>query len=86
MSVEIVHTASKSVNRLAVVTPLDEVWVTFQQPWWHLASWLWWFLSPGKKAWILVSTADGRRVRVRACRVAKNLVRSSGRSAPASPC
>ena len=75
MSVEIVHTEAANVSGLAVVSSRDEVWVTFHEPWWHLASWIWWALSPGKKAWLLIGTADGRRVRVRAWRASRTIVK-----------
>lgn len=79
MSVEIIHTAARSSHRLVIQDANGDVWLTFQRPAWDLASWLWWWLLPGKKAWLQVRRGDGQRIRVRAARVGRDLIRIGGR-------
>lgn len=78
--IEIVARASHDVDGLALIDARDQVWRTFARPWWDVASWLWFWLAPGARRWVLVRDASGKRVRVRAFRVAKRHVRI-GRSA-----
>ena len=69
MTVEIVSTEGVAVNGI-VVLKADEVWVTFGARWWALSRWLWWWLTPGKKAWLLVNArGHDERIRVRAVRI-----------------
>lgn len=81
MSAEIVGAASYSAHRLAIQEHDGSVWLTFCRPWYDLASWLWWALTPGKRAWLLVRREDGRRQRVRAVRLARNVVKMGGSGA-----
>jgi hypothetical protein len=71
---EIVHTEGKQTDGLVFLDPKGGVWLTFLRPWWDLASWLWWVLSPGPKRWLVV-THDKKKVRVRAVQVAPSHIR-----------
>ncbi len=73
--IEIIETRVYEADRLAIITMNDAVWLTFERPWWDIASWIWWWLSPGKKAWLLLQPPCGRRFRIRAMKVAKSYVR-----------
>ena len=75
MTVEIIHTDAMRVHGLAIMTG-DEVWLTFGHPWWNLQAWLWYWLTPGKKAWVQVNTRKNGRIRVRAVRLAKSHIRA----------
>lgn len=77
--IEIIHRDAHSVDGLALIDAKDEVWRTFARPWWHVGAWIWFWLAPGARRWILVRDGEGKRVRVRAFRVAKRHVRIGGR-------
>lgn len=68
-SVEIVGTHAHHANGLVFIAPDRSVWRTFRRPWWDIASWAWWWLSPGPKKWLVVRR-DDVKVRVRAVRLA----------------
>lgn len=73
-SVEIVDSRSFGVDGLALIERSGSVWRTFSRPWWDLSSWLWWWLMPGVKKFVLLRKSNGRKVRVRAVRVSKRHV------------
>jgi hypothetical protein len=75
--VEFVDMDGMPVHGLALLGAGGDIWVTFYRPWWDVASWLWYWLSPGKKAWTQVRKADNGKVCVRAVRVAKKHIRVS---------
>jgi hypothetical protein len=71
MQHQIVYVQAFPQHGLAVVFPDDSVWVTVAVRWWDLATQLWWWLSPAdKKGWLILTTADGNKVRSRAIRIA----------------
>lgn len=74
-SVEFVDVDARPVNGLALIDGQGRVWRTFSRPWWDIASWLWWWLTPGDKCWVQVRRADESKVRVRAAMLATNHVR-----------
>src|SRR4051812_18989182 len=71
--IEIVESQAFAVDGLAIMDKTGAVWRTHSRPWWDVASWLWWFLSPGDKKWVQVRQATGK-VRIRAVCVAKTTV------------
>jgi hypothetical protein len=73
--IEVVDTQAYNVDALALIDIEGGVWRTFARPWWHLASWLWWFLFPGDKKMVQVRQEGGKKVRIRAVRVATKHVR-----------
>lgn len=75
MSIEIVEAQAHHVHRIAAIDASGAVWPTFSRPWWDIASWAWWLLMPGPKKWIQIRQASGRKVRVRAVRLAKSHIR-----------
>lgn len=78
MTIEIVGNADDEQDRLIFISDSDSVWITFARPWWAVAAWLWWWLTPGSKKWLQVST-DGKKVRLRAVRIARKYVRIGAR-------
>ncbi len=51
------------------------VWVSVALPWWDISTRLWWWLTPSdKKAWVILNTSRGQRVRTRAVRIGDKLV------------
>ena len=75
--VEIVGREAFASHRTLLLEPDGAAWLTFARPWWDLASWIWWLCMPGERKWVLVRRDDGRRVRIRAVRVARRHVRLS---------
>lgn len=73
--VEIIESRAYEVHGTVLIEPNDSVWYTFCRPWWDIASWLWWWLMPGQKKWVVVRRETGKRVRVPAVRIAKTHVR-----------
>lgn len=54
----------------------DTVWIAVCPQRWDIATWLWWWLAPAdSKAWVVLTTATGARVRTRAVRIARRYVR-----------
>jgi hypothetical protein len=68
----IVHTASVCDHGL-VINTLGGVWITFEQPWYNFVAWLWWAITPGQKAWLVLTRKDGTRVRVRSVKLSDRL-------------
>jgi hypothetical protein len=73
--IEFVSSNAKSTNALALIDAQGAVWYTFARPWWDIASWLWWVLTPGRKQWVIVRKDDNRKIRVRAVRLTGTHVR-----------
>ncbi len=69
--VELVTRAGFRMHGLAMVARDGSVWLTFARPWWDLAAWFWYWLTPGERKWTLLRRGDGSRVRVRASRVSE---------------
>lgn len=70
----IVDIASLSHNGIIVIDKSDHVWLTYTHPWWDLLSQIRWYLTPGKRAWLILNTRTGK-VRVQAVRLARSFVR-----------
>lgn len=77
-TIEFVGDDGQTVNGIALIDRDGRVWRTFARPWWDIASWLWWWLSPGEKKWVVVRRVDRTKVRVRAVRLARKHVRVGG--------
>lgn len=71
--IEIVHTDAWHVHGLVLIKD-GAAWWTFARPWWDLASWLWWALTPGRKQWVMIRS-QGKCVRVRSVRLAPSTLR-----------
>lgn len=71
--VEVVEIDATDTTGLALLDKSGQVWLTFARPWWDISSWLWWWLTPGRSAFVLLRKSTGR-VRVRAKQVAKRQV------------
>lgn len=60
----------------ALLASDDSIWIAVHLRWWDVATALWWWLTPtDKKAYVILHTTAGRRVRTRAIRVARRHVR-----------
>jgi hypothetical protein len=69
--IHIVHTESLELNGTVILSK-KEVWLTFAASWWQLSMWFWWWLYPGKKAWMhIMPKGQTDRVRVRVVRIAE---------------
>lgn len=68
-NLELVAQEAYDLHR-SVMLVENEVWLTMSTPWWDLASWVWWWLTPGRTRWLIVRGESGR-ARVRAKRIAK---------------
>ena len=77
-TVEIVEAQAYRQHGLLLLEASGAAWLTFSRPWWDAASWLWFWLAPGPKKWVHVRREDGRKVRIRAVRLAKTHVRIGG--------
>jgi len=76
MTPEIVSTDAFAIDGLTFIASDDSVWLTFLRPKWDVASWLWWWLYPGKKGFVLLRIRGEKlRVRTRCVRVASTHVR-----------
>lgn len=73
--IEFVQSESLGENALALIDKEGAVWYTFSRPWWDLASWLWWFLTPGRKKWVVARKVGNVKVRIRAVKLTKKHVR-----------
>lgn len=71
--IEIVRTEAFRVSGI-VIRRGNEAWLTFGARWWELRRWLWWWLSPGPKVWIVVNSRARGKVRTRATRIASSWV------------
>jgi hypothetical protein len=78
-AVDVVELAGVEVDRIAILDRHGALWITFAAPWWDAPRWLWWWLSPGRRAWLQVAR-EGRTARVRAVRVARRVFRIGGGS------
>jgi hypothetical protein len=81
VSATIVETHAYDAHRTVLIDSQDRAWVTFCAPWWDLASWVWWWLTPGKASWLVVDVRRGERVikaRVHAKRVGRKTVHLGG--------
>jgi hypothetical protein len=76
-NVEIIEIDGSDHTGTALHDASGQVWLTFARPWWDVASWLWWWLVPGPRRWVVLRKASGGKVRIRACRIATKLVRIS---------
>jgi hypothetical protein len=76
-SVDIVEVRSAKAHRLTLIDKEGRVWLTFSRPWWDIASWFWWFLSPGAKRWIILRR-EGKKTRVRAMKMSDASYRIGG--------
>jgi hypothetical protein len=64
---------------LALVGGDDSVWLVVPLRWWDLATWVWWFMCPAdRKAKVALTLMDGKKVNVKAVRVAVKHVRVRG--------
>ena len=60
----------------ALIAADDSVWVVVAPAWWDLASILWWWLCPiDRKAFAILATSSGQKVRARVIRVARKHVK-----------
>lgn len=84
MSVEIVERRALREHRTVLLDQHEHVWLTFARPWWDLASWFWFWLSPGTKKWMVVRCASGKKVRIRAIRISRKVVRMGDASKDSS--
>lgn len=73
-AVEIVSLARFSDHQLTLLDGHGSLWVTCSRPWWMVWDWAWFALMPGKKAWVLLRSKDGRRTRVLAKVVSATLI------------
>ena len=74
-TIEFVGDDGQPVNGIALIEANGQVWRTFARPWWDLASWFWWWLTPGKRKWVQVRRVDDSKVRVRAVLLARKHIR-----------
>lgn len=74
-AIELIETQAIHVDGFALVDAKGAVWRTFARPWWDIASWLWWWLSPGEKKWVQVRKDDGQKVRIRAVKLSGRHIR-----------
>lgn len=72
--IEIVDVVAFEVDGLALLDSHGAVWRTFARPWWDISSWLWWWLTPGRKQWVQLRRPEGK-VRIRAVRLSSRHVR-----------
>jgi hypothetical protein len=65
---------------LALISSVDDsVWLVVPLRWWDLSTLLWWLFVPAdRRASVVLTTNDGKRVRFRAARVASRHVRVRG--------
>lgn len=76
---KIVHLDAREHHGTALIDTEDGVWIALAPSWWDIASWIWWFFCPiDRQAHIHMNTKAGKKVRVRAVRVAKRHVRFRG--------
>lgn len=59
---------------IVVIDKNDNVWLTYVCSWWDILGVIRWYLTPGKRAWLLLNTKAGK-VRVKAVRLAHSYVR-----------
>jgi hypothetical protein len=71
----IVEMDGSDCTGIAMSDASGQVWITFARPWWDLASWLWYFLMPGKSKWVFLRKTSGTKVRIRAKNIADKLIR-----------
>jgi hypothetical protein len=74
-NMEFVAQAVELNDTVCVIDKDDRVWRLFNQPWWNVAAWLWWVLTPGRKCWLIVALGQGEKVRMRACCIGERYVR-----------
>jgi hypothetical protein len=73
--IEFVQSEALGQNALALIDAEGAVWYTFARPWWDIASWLWWFLTPGEKKWVFVRKVGNTKVRIQAVKLTKTHVK-----------
>lgn len=73
--IEIVAAKAQKSHAMALIDKQGALWFTFSRPWWDLASWVWWLLTPGQKQWVILRKESGRKVRIRAVRLTGTHVR-----------
>ncbi len=74
-NIEIVEANAYAHHGLVLIDAEDNVWRTFSRPWWDLAALFWWWLQDGEKKWVQIKCADGKKVRLRAVRLASSFLR-----------
>lgn len=67
------------INDLALLGQDDSIWLVVPLRWWDLATVIWWWMCPAdKRAKVTLTMVDGKKVNVRAIRVATKHVRVRG--------
>lgn len=71
---------SRSAHETALVSSDGAVWIALSPAWYDLASWVWWFFSPGdRRAFVVLHTESGAKVRTRAIRIARKHIKLRGK-------
>lgn len=66
--IEVINMSVHNKDGLIVVAPDGSVWMTLDRPWWDPVGWARWYGLCGKRAWLIIGTANGK-VRVKAVRL-----------------
>lgn len=69
--IDIVEVKAVQQDGLVVIAPDRSAWLTFAKPWWDIASWLWYLLSPNETRWMVIAR-EGKKTRIRALKLASD--------------
>ena len=72
--ITVAETAALKHDSIVVIDHNGYVWLTFQKSYWNVFGWLRWWLTPGKRAFLLLKGRYGNTIRVRAVRIATSYV------------
>ncbi len=78
-TMKIIKLDAREHHGTALLAADDSVWIAIAPFPWDIATWLWWWLCPiDKKAFALLNTTQGNKIRVKVVRVAHRHVRFRG--------
>jgi len=69
----------EGLNDMALIGADDSIWLVVPLRWWDLATLIWWaFVPTDKKAAVMLTLAEGKKVKCKAVRVATKHIRVRG--------
>ncbi len=72
---EVIETREYATHNSVIIRG-DEVWLTYERPWWDVVEAIRWWLTPGKESFVFLSIrGQSSRAMVRAKRISRTHIR-----------